>query len=193
MLAVGPARGCAPLTAPLPSRCSWTCPSCSPSLSLSSSPRTMSPSCWEHCCGMGWGVGGAGPCLVTTLSLHCPYLVLALSPRRLWHPGTTLVVFHSAHHVCWGGVASYQSQMGLRCVSRGDLGQIQPSPRAGALPWVPIGLSRNYPDWMFLIMAPASIQPLWVHVLTASSSVTLLILLTCGTLGLLPWCCTWGN
>lgn len=46
--------------------------------------------------------------------------------------------------------------------------------------------SRNYPDRLVLIMPPVSPQPLWVFVLTTSSSGTLLILLPCGTLGLLP-------
>lgn len=46
--------------------------------------------------------------------------------------------------------------------------------------------SRNDPDRLVLIVAPASPQPLWVFVLTTSSSGTLSILLTFGTLGLLP-------
>lgn len=33
-------------------------------------------------------------------------------------------------------------------------------------------LSRNYPDWLVLVRAPASPQPLWVFALTASSSGT---------------------
>lgn len=54
-------------------------------------------------------------------------------------------------------------------------------------------LCRNYPDRLLLVVALASPQPLWVFVLTTSSSGTLSILLTSGTLGLLLCCHTWGN
>lgn len=179
MPAVGPGGDCAPLMDPFPSHCSWTCPSCSPSPSSSSSPQTMSPGCWERCCGTGWAVGGP-----------CHYLVLALCLGRDCPGGLSL-----------GWCSTMPRPAGAKMHFQGRSGSDPALPQG----WSPFlasqvvagmtvasaksfrTFSRNYPDHLVLIMALASPQTsvgVCSHHQQQWDPVD--ILLTCGTLGLLP-------